>query len=185
MSAYTCPHCSRPIVGTEAFCPHCGRPLAPVPVPARRSSRAPLVLGALVLIALLAAVFYGGGNLLNLGSPAAPPAGPAADVPPVGQVWFGRSFDTTTLAVRDRLTSVGVSEGFVMVGRLPRTMDASGLVIRAFLDGQLVGSNEPAFTGSSDTFGFNLGPLFAPGSYRYEIADVGGNVLASGSITAI
>lgn len=193
---YQCPHCSRPIVGNEAFCPHCGgrlsmaagtarSPEIQVPAPTAapgagsRLGRVMLLVGAAVVLGVLYIAWNGSGVV-----PILPGPGPvSANVPPVGQIWFGRSFDPTSLEVRLRLHSVGANEAFVAVGRLPRAIDASQLQVRAYLDGQLVASQTINATGESDTWGVNLGPLFQAGEWRYEFADIGGNMLARGAVT--
>ncbi len=69
---YQCPHCSRPIVGTEAFCPHCGgrlsmgrvEPSSPVAAPAiattpqRGGSRALIIVGLVIALAVLVGVGF-------------------------------------------------------------------------------------------------------------------------------
>jgi hypothetical protein len=117
------------------------------------------------------------------GSANATPVAPA-NVPPAGAVWFGTSFDTQTLAISGRLVSVTANQGFSFVAHLPRVMDASALLIRTSLDGDLVATVPVSATGSSDLWGFSPGPLFAVGAWRYDMTDIGGNVLATGTITA-
>ena len=80
------------------------------------------------------------------------------------------------------MNSAGTNDAFVAVAVLPRTIDASQLQVRAYLDGQLVASQKINATGVGDVWGVNLGSLYAAGTWRYEFADVGGNTLASGSI---
>jgi hypothetical protein len=53
-----------------------------------------------------------------------------------------------------------------------------------YFDEQLVNTQAANAEGNGDLWGWSLGPLFEPGVWRYEITDVGGNVLAAGSITA-
>ena len=105
-----------------------------------------------------------------------------ANVPPEGAIWFGTSFDPDSYDVRDRLTAVGPEDEFVMVGRLPRPIAGSRLVIRGYLDGALI---KIAWTESTDEariWGFNVGPIAMPGNWRFEFADAGGNALASGQV---
>jgi len=105
-------------------------------------------------------------------------------IPPAGTIWFGASFDPDTFEVRERLTSVGPNDSFVMVGRLTRPLLGSRLVIRGYLDDALI---TVAWTSSLDyavTWGFDLGPVAKPGNWRYEIAEIGGNALASGEFVA-
>ncbi len=37
-------------------------------------------------------------------------------------------------------------------------------------------------TGSGDLFGMTVGPFVVPGTYEYELVDLGGNTLASGTL---
>jgi hypothetical protein len=147
---------------------------APAPAPAIRitsGKRSRRWLAALVIACVVGtgAAYYvmTGGHLF-------------ANVPPEGVIWFGTSFDPNSYDVRDRLTTVGPDEAFVMVGRLPRSLAGSRLVIRGYLDGTLI---KIAWTENADEgamWGFNLGPIAMPGNWRFELAEVGGNTLASG-----
>ena len=56
--------------------------------------------------------------------------------------------------------------------------------MRVYWDDQLVTNSGINATGSGDTWGWQLGPVFEPGVWRYEVTDIGGTVLASGEITA-
>lgn len=105
------------------------------------------------------------------------------NVPPAGAIWFGTSFDPSTMELAGRKTTVGQSEAFSMVAHLTRSMNASDLVIRSYFEGKLVGQSPVSAQGSGDVWGFSPGPLLAAGSWRYDITDVGGNVLASGTLT--
>ena len=127
----------------------------------------------LVIVGVVGAGFYvaTGGQLFG-------------NIPPEGAIWFGTSFDPDSYEVSGRLTSVGPDEEFVMVGRLPRSLAGSRLVIRAYLDGALT---TIAWTSSNDEggiWGFNLGPIGMPGTWRYEIAEIGGSALATGEFVA-
>jgi hypothetical protein len=56
--------------------------------------------------------------------------------------------------------------------------------MRVYWDGQLVTTQAANAEGTGDLWGWSLGPLFEAGLWRYELIDVGGNVLASGEVTA-
>lgn len=112
----------------------------------------------------------------------APVNGPG--IPPAGAIWFGKSFDTDTLAIKGRITKIGATKPFSFVAHLRREMDATDLVMRLYLNGKLLASNRPDMTGTSELWGFAPGPLFSKGKWKYELADIGGNVLAAGTITA-
>lgn len=107
-----------------------------------------------------------------------------ADVPPAGDIWFGTAFDPNTLAISGRTDTVSTTEVFAFVGTLPSAMDGSEVNIRIAYDGQQVSNQEANATGSGEVFGFTYGPLFEPGTWTFEMTDIGGNVLASGDVTA-
>lgn len=164
---------------------------APLAAPASRPvapgfmGRVLMAIGGIVVVGL---VLWVGNMVLGGRGPSSqpiiqPPAA-QANIPPVGTAWFGTSFDTSTFEVRGRLTSVGVNDSFVMVAQIPRIMDGSEIVVRVYLDGALVANQQSNASGLGDIWGFNLGPLFAAGTWRYELADIGGNVLAGGQLTA-
>src|SRR6187549_2155280 len=76
-------------------------------------------MAALLIVALVAA-----GGYVMTGFVRAP------SIPPEGTIWFGMSFDPDTFEIRERLTSVGPEDSFVMVARLTRPLLGSRLVIR-------------------------------------------------------
>lgn len=105
------------------------------------------------------------------------------DVPPTGSIWFGQSFDPQTFALTGQRTTVGTQEPVALVAHLSKTLD-SGLTIRASLDGTFVNSAPITVQGSGEIFGFVLGALVSPGEWRYDVVDIGGNILASGAVIA-
>jgi hypothetical protein len=184
---------SAPLGSSPAQVPPTATPTTPSPQP-EPATGFPWG-GTIVAVLVLAIVVLGGYALLNnradqilndVGDALASinPGGNDANVPPAGAVWFGSSFDPDTLAVRGRTTSVGAQEAFAVVGHLTRSMDGSQVNIRMYLDGSLLATNALGGTGSSELWGFSPSPLFQPGEWRYEFTDVGGNVLASGTVTA-
>ncbi len=192
MASEFCSKCGTPRAGAFRYCRSCGfdfdgttatqpavRPPA-IPEPQVRSgSRSEKILVALVLLAIIGVAFV----LLN-GSRAPGPGVDSANIPPAGTVWFGSSFDPKTFAISDRLTTVTANQGFSFVAHLSRTIDASELAIRTSWNGQLVASVAVSAKGSGDAWGFSPGPLFAAGEWKYDLTDIGGNVLATGTITA-
>ena len=109
---------------------------------------------------------------------------PFANIPPEGTIWFGTSFDPASYDLHDRLTSVGPDDEIVMVGRLPRSLAGSRLVIRGYLDGSLISIAWTENTDEGTFWGFKLGWILMPGNWRYEIAEKGGPALASGEFVA-
>ena len=200
MTGGFCPKCGTPRTG-ERFCAQCGnnfwrsasggsttdRAAQPTPgVPSTVPWRAGIGTFGKILLGLIAvAVVIGiielasGGFIFGSGSTVQD-----ADTPPAGTIWFGSSFDPTTFVISGRTNTVGVQAPFAMVAHLTRSTDGSQMSIRAYLDGGLVATQDANANGTADLWGWSLGALFQPGEWRYEIIDVGGNVLASGSVTA-
>jgi hypothetical protein len=105
-------------------------------------------------------------------------------LPPEGEMWFGNAFDPVTFEIDERITSVGATEAFVVVARLPRSVSAAEMSVRVYLDGDLLVTEAANAEGEGEIWGWPLGPLYSPGVWRYEIIDVGGNALAAGEIRA-
>ena len=104
--------------------------------------------------------------------------------PPSGVIWFGSSFDPDTFELRNRTTSFAAGEPFSAVASLARTMDGTDLSMRIYADGELWTSAALSWTGNGDLWGFSPGPAYSAGTWRYELVDVGGNVLATGTVFA-
>lgn len=130
------------------------------------------------------AVLLGTAFLLSACSSAAAPAAARVDIPPVGVIWFGSSFDPQTFAISSRLTTVTAHQAFSFVAHLPGVMEATKLAIRTSFNDQLVATTPVNATGSGDLWGFSPGPLFAAGEWKYDLTDIGGNILATGTLTA-
>lgn len=116
------------------------------------------------------------------GSETARPA-ESEDIPPAGQVWFGSTFDPESFAIRNRTTSVGAQESFALVAHLTRSVDGSDLVIRTYWNGSHL---NPVFSRPTRaTCGASRRDrCSSTGTWKYEFTDIGGNVLASGEVTA-
>ena len=108
----------------------------------------------------------------------------SANVPPTGEVWFGQSFDTSTFAITGRTSTVKVGAPFAAVANIGKTVDGSAMNMRIYLDGTLIATTGLSWTGSGDVWGWSPNPAYAAGSWRYELTDVGGNVLAGGQVEA-
>jgi hypothetical protein len=154
------------------------------------------VLKVLAGLCLAAGIVVIGGGIANRIEASNVAQGPTADVPapavsvdipPVGAIWFGTSFNTDTLEISGRLAKVGTTAPFSFVAHLPRSMDAKELALRIYLDGKLVGTTGVGekSSGSGDVWGWSPGPLFEKGTWKYQVTDIGGNVLAVGSIKAV
>jgi hypothetical protein len=195
-----CPHCGATRSEWAKFCGSCGRaydaPPPPAPVASAPETEAPDATyklhgsgmpvtrrGWLILLGI--AVLVGGFYVLNSKIPSIGPAGvSSANLPPAGTIWFGSSFDASTFEIRDRTTSINSQQGFSAVAHLTRSMDGSAHSVRISYNGTVVSSSSVTWQGWGEVWGFSPGALLAAGDWRYELIDVGGNVLASGTIRA-
>ena len=142
------------------------------------------VLGIVIIVTVLGAAGYT--VLQLLGVPAATPSAPGlapADLPPVGQIWFGTSFDPTTFAVSGRATTFTSGTTVALVAHSPRSIGSGEGNLRITLDGQTINNSALQIAGEGELYGVTY-PLPVPGTYTFAITDLGGNVLASGSVTA-
>lgn len=112
------------------------------------------------------------------------PVADPAEVPPAGEVWFGSTFDPDTFEISGRTDTVTASETFALVATLPETVDASELMLRATHDGIIVSTEEANAEGTGQVWGFTYGPVGSAGQWTIEFLDIGGNVLAAGTVTA-
>jgi hypothetical protein len=154
---------------------------ATAPATRRGPSNFVQVLLVLGTVGVLAAGAYLGILSPTTGLPVGTTA--SVNLPPTGTVWFGQSFDPDTFALTGQRTNVGTHEAVAMVAHMTKSM-ADSVTLRASLNGQLVGQVPVSVKGSGEIFGTVLGALNVPGEYRYDLVDVGGNVLASGTVTA-
>lgn len=152
---------------------------APAAAPVKKEGANPIVV--LAVIAVIGIVIYLGytRTLPNT----APRVGPAANLPPAGTIWFGSSFDSSTFEIRGQTSTATVGQTFAMVGHLTREVSFDQLNIRISLDGTTYANQQAqvAGSGTGDVFGFTYLPPIA-GSYRFDLTDIGGSVLASGTI---
>jgi hypothetical protein len=105
------------------------------------------------------------------------------DVPPVGTIWFGESFDPKTLELTGKTTSVGTGDPLVMVANVGKSVTVADLKVRESANGD----KRPLLTIKSKAkgavFGLEMNRIGTPGKWKYEILDTDGKVLASGTIT--
>jgi hypothetical protein len=62
-------------------------------------------------------------------------------------------------------------------------MAGSDLSIRVELNGSVLATSKTGWSGSGDIWGFTPGAPTLAGAWTYQLIDVGGNVLASGTLT--
>jgi hypothetical protein len=208
MAREFCPQCGTGRVGALRFCRSCAFDYDSLP-PAESRAASPAethdqptagvapsaavpeassrnVSRLLIGLALGVAIVIGGFYILNNRIPSIGPSSgvSGANLPPAGAIWFGSSFDPSTFEIRGRTTSISSQTAFSAVARLTREMAGSDLSIRISYNGAVISSSAVTWQGSGDVWGFSPGALMAAGEWRYELVDVGGNVLASGTITA-
>lgn len=201
-AANFCPHCGTARPADAGFCPGCGRPFAeaaaPVGVAPLANAPAPADPGVAMdgrppgrtvspfLMGLFVVLVIGGGFLITFGVIRNPFSGgiSAADVPPAGDIWFGTSFDPTTFEIAGKTSSVAVNEPFSIVAHTTRRTNMNELLIRNYWDGTLYLTQPITSSGEGDVFGFTPGAIALPGSWKYELVDIGGSVLASGTVQA-
>jgi hypothetical protein len=191
--------CKAPRPNGAVFCPSCGFNFAgescaerygtaPAPATAAvRKSGGPGVGVLFVGLLVVAGAIFSALAILPRGTAdtSTPQATSATSrIPPIGKIWFGSSFDTETLEVSGRLSTVTANQGFSLVAHLPKDMEATALLIRTSWNGDLVATTPVNAAGSGELWGLTPGPLYAAGEWRYDMTDIGGNVLATGTITA-
>jgi hypothetical protein len=198
-----CQQCGAAHDESARFCPKCGKPVGaaaplsyaeryrgteyatsstpPVEVaPARRRvSPIQAVIGIVVLLVIVGAAYFSiAGGLSGTSSPTFTP-----NVPPVGAIWFGSSFDTGTFALTDTTTTTHVGAPIALVGHLPRSIASGDANVRAWFNGSVVLNQNVSMKGSGNLFGLTLVPFAYAGAFKFEIDDLGGNALASGALT--
>ncbi len=105
-------------------------------------------------------------------------------LPPAGSIWFGGTFDSQAFRLSERLTTVPAADGFALLAHLNRSGSSTELSLRASLNGAVVASQGVQWQGYGDAWWGRHGPLGEPGAWTLELVDLGGSVLASGSVTA-
>ena len=179
-----CPNCgydyrsaatAAPQVGSQqAFVPLSGYPQAAASATTGRSSN--LTRGAL-LLGLVVVVVAVGGFLMTRRTGVQP----NANQPPAGTIWFGTSVNTSTFAVSGQASSFvrGIQ---VVVAATFSTTVSSGKGVNILIDGVILRSTSA--TSDWDLFGMALNVAVLPtGAHTFQIEDLGGNMLASGTVT--
>ncbi len=105
-------------------------------------------------------------------------------VPPAGVIWFGTAADPGTFEVSGRTDTTRVGSSVAIVAHLTRAVGVGDVNARISLNGTLVSNTALSLTDGGDLIESTTSPLVLAGFYRYEFTDLGGRVLAAGSITA-
>lgn len=198
-----CQQCGAAHDESARFCPKCGKPVGaaaplsyaqrdagneytpsgvpPVVVAPARRSVSPIhaVIGIVLLLLVVGGAYFAiAGGLPGMSSSTSTP-----NVPPVGAIWFGSSFDTGTFELTGTTSTTHVGAPVALVGHLPRNISSGDANIRVWLDGTVLINQNVSMKGTGNLFGLTLGPIALAGAYKYEIDDLGGNALASGTLT--
>ncbi len=175
--AKSCPKCGRPLGTASSETP----PTPPTPATPVAPSRG-ISVRLVVIIGLLVVAVIGAWQLGLFGRLTST-EGAAGDTPPSGEIWFGSSFDPTTFALSGITTTLKTGEAAALLAQLPRSVSEGDMSVRVSLDGTVIASEPIAMEGSGELFGVALTPFDVAGSYKYDFVDIGGNLLASGSLT--
>jgi hypothetical protein len=133
--------------------------------------------GALLLAVVLLVVGAGGFFITRQSG-----VQPGSNLPPAGTIWFGTSFDTTTFAISGQASSFVQGDRVAMVAHFS-WMITGGQSVNVIVDGVTVKSGS-ASASDYDLYGITLSSASLPtGTHAFEIDDVGGNPLASGTVT--
>jgi hypothetical protein len=151
-----------------------------------RSSAGYNLLPALITVVGLFAVLAA--SFLLLGGKVGSAGGSgsiSADIPPVGQIWFGTGFDPTTFALSGKSDQAPTGRTVAMVAHLATPVSSGQANVRIELDGTTMADNTLQLSGTSagDVVGFTLAFPIA-GTYRVTVTDVGGAALATGVVVA-
>lgn len=98
--------------------------------------------------------------------------------PAAGEIWFGSEVDDV-FNVHGHTSTVGRAEQFVAA---VYTRVKPGSRVREYRNGQLVRAF-PLRGSPGQSLVLLLGPLLEPGTWRFEVTDSRGNVVASGEVT--
>lgn len=109
----------------------------------------------------------------------------AAKAPPAGEIWFGRSFDTTTFEVHDKLGVSKITEEVAMVASFSKTAEQN-VRFQLVEDGQVIYEENVALAEPAQVYGVILRPstnIFpSQGTYTLRFIDAGGATLAEGRL---
>lgn len=179
--ADACPVCGSPRRARARYCRQCKADFWRVaaseptrPRPGRRLRRSGLlVVGVLLGIAVAIAILVGG----EMGRQ------PQGTVPAPGEIWFGETYDRATFVVDGRTGTLRPNARFAMVAHPTRPVEALSILLRVFRDGALVRTTGPdARWDSGEMLGFTLTAPLAQGTWRYEVTDLAGTMLATGTV---
>jgi hypothetical protein len=108
-------------------------------------------------------------------------------MPPIGTIWFGSSFDTTSNSLQGRSDSLPLGKPVAFEAHLNRP--STGEVVGLQLD---VGGSPATLTGGHVVAGANLfgevlpaTAVFQAGTLTVQVVDAGGNLLSIGTVTIL
>ena len=189
-SARFCPKCGKPVgaaapmsyaeryAGTPFGAPGAPPVVPPAAAPKEGVQPLGLVVGIIALVVIVGGAYFAISTGLGGGS-----VPTTAKVPPVGSIWFGSSFDTSTFELTGQTKTATVGTPIALVGHLPTSVGSGDVNLRVSYNGSVVINQNVSMKGSGNLFGTTLTPMTYAGSYDFAINDLGGNILASGSLT--
>jgi hypothetical protein len=105
----------------------------------------------------------------------------SAEYPPAGEIWFGPSVDSR-LVLASHFGDVSTETPLVAVAHLTKSMRGSDLSMQSYFNDKSVTTVELEWDGTGEIWSWPPGPLVSPGTWRWELTDVGGTVLAAGEV---
>ena len=116
-----------------------------------------------------------------------PPQSDGGSIPPTGTIWFGSSFDTTSNFLLGHADSLPLGKAVAFVAHLTRA--STGEVVGLQLD---VGGSPASLPGGQVISGADLigevlpaAAIYQAGTLTVRVVDVGGNMLAIGTVTIL
>jgi len=110
---------------------------------------------------------------------------PDLDLPPAGAIRFGTSFNPDTFAVTGSKSTFTPNDRVAMVAAFTSTVRGS-VTLEATAGGMITLSQQLAFDGEAGSYAITVAVsqlTFVTGPVEVRFLDVGGNVLASGTLT--
>ncbi|HVA86554.1 MAG TPA: hypothetical protein VNF73_09595 [Candidatus Saccharimonadales bacterium] len=160
--------------------PATAAPAPPIATASASSDRGnvAVAIGVLVVIAVVAAILLS--SSLRNGNVVAPAA-----APPTGSIWFGSSFDPSTLVLTGRSNSIPLGQAVAFVAHLSRASIGESLALDLDIGGMAATWPGGQVAAGDDVVGIVLpaAEIYQAGTLAVTVVDVGGNPLAHGQVT--
>lgn len=160
--------------------PSVGQPAMPESWAGRRGL---VVVLGLIVVLVLGFNTWHAGFLSWLTAPSDTTGSTTGNLPPSGQIWFGSSFDQATSALSGTTTTTPVGSTVALVATLSRAVSEGETVMLLSSSEDMTTSQSMTITRSGNVLDSTVGPFQAAGTYMFQVAEIGGNTLASGALT--